>query len=107
MNKIGECKNCCTSLKLFPDYASSSLWCSKCGVGVGNPHLTFPNVPENIFEEINFWNNMWDIASSYKEYNIPAIEDEITLWGLKLAEKLNRYVPCEFDFENSKLDKKQ
>ena len=39
--------------------------------------------------------------------NIPAIEDEITLWGLKLAEKLNRYVPCEFDFENSKLDKKQ
>jgi hypothetical protein len=101
-----KCEDCCNSLDLFPDYASSGLWCSKCGIGVGDPHEDFPDIPERIFREIEFWNQMWDMASSYEDYNISAIEDEITLYGYRLAEKLSRYIPCEFLPLNSKLDKK-
>ena len=90
-------------LLLFPDYASSGLWCS-CGLGIGNPQDGIP-LPYQIIELVDLWNSYWEaMDEDAKETGINEYaEKQIINTGRILCEMISDIIPCEFLEERSTL----
>lgn len=85
---------------LFPDYASSGLWCS-CGLSIANP-IEDLFVPRNIIELVDLWNSYWEACDNDGIKNEYAI-NQIISTGRILREMISEYIPCEFLEERCKF----
>ncbi len=101
MHKLEDTKKHYKKLLLFPDYASSGLWCS-CGLGLGNPEDVLPNVPVGIIELIDLWNSYWESCDNDGIKNEYA-QNQIISTGRTLANMVSEYIPCQFLDERCKL----
>jgi hypothetical protein len=93
-------------IEIYPDYASSAMWCKQCGVNFANPKKEFRKIPIGLIYLIQIWNDYWDNTCSNIEkdsFYLDKIQQEFNCAGYFLAEKLSQYYPCEFDEEKSKI----
>ena len=89
---------CCEQnviLKLMPEYASTGIWCSNCGVGFMRPLEDLSKLPKGLVLLIEGWNLLWSfgydkritIDSEYLYYLIEKM-------GIELVEQVNQYYEC-------------
>jgi len=89
---IKICDNCkkTISLCLYPDYCSSGIWCKHCGVNYADPILTFSDLPQNLVEDIQEWN---DFCMSDNRNEI--VDRFLISIGHILADWMSQYYKCE------------
>lgn len=99
------CDVCKQSIEIIPDFASSGVWCSHCGICHGNPKETFPDIPSELFDRVEFWNDVWVMASSNPLYATEKIESWIIEMGEDLSYTLNEYIHCLYFSKKSRIFK--
>jgi hypothetical protein len=103
MKKCHVCKKE-LNIRLMPDFTSSGMWCSECGVCFANPKETFPFIPKGLVDLIQGWNDFWDLCScNYSQINITYHNELIQSMGIELAKQLSVYCDCWFDETCSKI----
>jgi len=93
-------------IELYPDFASSGMWCKRCGVNFSNPKKDFEKIPVGLINLVEIWNDYWDDVSSTVAKNsifLEQIQDRINSAGYFLANEISQYYPCEFNEEKSKI----
>ena len=103
MHTINDGEGHFKNLLLFPDYASSGLWCS-CGLGLGDPKEEL-NLPYEIIDLVDLWNSYWEamdedaMESGRNDYS----QNQIINTGRILAKMISRHISCEFVEERSRI----
>ena len=89
---------CCEQnviLKLMPEYASTGIWCSNCGVGFMRPLEDFPKLPKGLVLLIEGWNFLWDLGHDKRiPINMENLDYLIKEMGIELVEQVNQYYEC-------------
>lgn len=98
-----ECNHRDQIIIIFPDYSSSGMWCNNCGCGIANPKEFYPEIPSQLIDLIELWNEFWDFASCY-DVNKEHYQQLINRTGKTLAEKISKYHKCILGIERCKLD---
>jgi uncharacterized protein (DUF983 family) len=104
-NKKYYCPRCKkeVSLKMYPDYSSSGLWCAECGLNFAD----IKEIPPYLKHAINGWIIFYDYLSSdkshhfinYQSFPISALEWSATYFnamGNVLCDLVNSYIECEY-----------
>lgn len=106
-----NCNHKNKTIKLFPDFSSSGVWC-ECGCSFGDPVEEFPYIPEGIFELVQLWNNYWDdvcfkdhpsYLDGVTEKAISFHQSRINKMGQELSKIISKYHPCVFEEERSRI----
>lgn len=93
-------------IQLYPDFASSAMWCKKCGINFANPKNTFKKIPEGLILLVQIWNDYWDyVCSNIGKDSIyfEQLQNTIDSAGYFLATEIGQYYPCEFEQEKSEI----
>ena len=93
-------------IELYPDFASSGMWCKHCGVNFSNPNINFKKIPVALVYLVEIWNDYWDDISSNIDTDsvyFEQIQERINAAGYYLAGEIGQYYHCEFDEEKSKI----
>jgi hypothetical protein len=99
------CKKAVT-LKLDPDYDSSGVWCSKCGIMLDLKEDL--NLPESICGLIEGWNWLWDLANSNPKNVLEKHFNEVYLnMSLYVKYTLYKYYDCKLIDHKSWLENKE
>jgi len=105
MYKCSVCKKELV-IELYPDFASSGMWCKRCGINFANPKKSFKEIPTGLINLVEIWNDYWDdVSSNIKKDSLffEQIQNIINSAGYYLANEINQYYPCEFNEEKSKI----
>jgi len=93
-------------IELYPDFASSGMWCKQCGINFANPKKDFKEIPLGLIYLVEIWNDYWDDVSSNIRKDslfLEQIQEGINVAGYYLANAISQYYPCEFAEEKSKI----
>jgi hypothetical protein len=103
--KQSKCSVCKKELniRLMPDFSSSGMWCSNCGVEISNSLADI--VPHGLIDLIDGWVALWDCLcmTDPERINKDAFDEDLRRMGIELQKQLSVYVPCWFDEKNSKI----
>jgi hypothetical protein len=81
-------------LKLDPDYGSSGIWCSNCGIMLDiqeDLHL-----PDSVWGLIEGWNWFWDLANSnFKSVNKEHFNKVYKSMSLYVVHVIDQYYDCK------------
>lgn len=103
--KRTKCLGCKKELniRLMPDFTSSGMWCSNCGVEISNPKELA--VPEGLIDLIGGWVTLWDCLCMVdpKHINKDVFDEDLRRMGVELQKQLSAHIECWFDEEHSKI----
>lgn len=95
-SKCSVC-GCDLMIEIFPDYASSGMWCATCGVSYGDPKASLKMIPPELSDMVDGWNLMWEMAMEDKNLNKENFIRIFNVMGNELARQINEYVQCFYD----------
>jgi|GEM_PF-5644687 len=91
-------------IELYPDYASSGMWCADCELGFGNPIKEFPLIPKGLLSLIVGWNDLWELATENQtQIFIKTFDNLLIKMGLELAAQVSKYYPCKCSIKRTKI----
>ena len=102
------CSRCgeLNKIKLMPDYSSTGVWCSNCGLGIMNVKREYPLLPQDLIDSIEGWNMLWDLAQNKKglsrEYFLTIFKSMGKYLAHQITTQSSNWYTGEFD-ETQKL----
>jgi DNA-directed RNA polymerase subunit RPC12/RpoP len=102
------CTSCkkAVALKLDPDYGSSGIWCSNCGIML-DPKENL-NFPDSVCGLIEGWNWLWDLANSNpRDINKKHFNEVYRNMSLYMTYVIDQYYDCKLIDHKSWLEGKE